>query len=156
MKSYPGVLDPEIMMQFPSGTATPTFPVWIANFCGLESVLAVAGFLDPEFHEVGEHVFWDRHVAESLERRGIPSSFDGDPTTVERYYNVVNLAEFFLLSADAAVDHDGLVQAFGSVLQRFWSRALRERFPDRDYQFEISPALYKEEGLCLTFWRRRS
>lgn len=83
------------------------------------------------------------------------TSFGNDPRTVERYYNLVNLEEFFLAAADEAVERDDLIEAFGRVLEHFWGLALRTRFPDRVYGFEIARDLYAEEGLCLTFWRER-
>lgn len=156
MKIYRGILPADLMLAFPSGTAAETYPDWVANHVGLEQVLGLAGLLDPDFMEVNEHVFWDRHVAERLE--GLPPStpFGDDPTTVERYFNTINLAEFFLLAADDAVERDDLVAAFGAVLQHFWSMALRTRFPRRTYRFEITRDLFNEEGLCLTFWQERA
>ena len=156
MNRHPGILPSDIMLSFPSRTAAPTFPEWVANHVGLESILGLAGFLDPELFEVKGHVFWDRHVAERLEEIPIGTPFGDDPSTVERYFNTINLAEFFLAAADAAVHRDDLVRAFGAVLQQFWGVALKARFPDRQYQFELASDLFKEEGLCLTFWRKRS
>ena len=145
----------DIMSKFPSGTAAATFPQWVANHVGLEQILGLAGFLDPEFYEVKGHLFWDRHVAERMERVPPSTPFGDDPTTVERYFNTVNLAEFFLVAADEAVHREDLVAAFGRVLQHFWGMALRARFSDRTYRFEIAPDLFLEEGLCLTFWQER-
>jgi len=156
MKKHQGILASDIMLKFPSGTAVSAFPEWVANHVGLESVLGLAGFLDPEFFEVNGHVFWDQHVAERLAQVQISTPFGDDSTTVERYFNTINLAEFFLAAADAAVHCDDLIHAFGLVLQQFWSRALRERFPDHQYRFEIVHDLFQEEGLCLTFWRERA
>lgn len=145
------------MRQFPSGTAATTFGDWVANHVGLEQVLGVAGFLDPEFVEVQGHLFWDRHVGEDLAKlEALNTPFGSDPETVERYYNIVNLSEFFLAAADQAVDRNDLVEAFGRVLQRFWNFALRTRFPDRIYCFEVAQNLFDEEGLCFTFWQDRT
>lgn len=157
MKVYDGILPREIMQQFPSGTAAATFGDWVANHVGLEQVLGLAGFFAPEFVEVKGHVFWDRHVGEDLEKlEQLSTPFGDDPETVERYYNIVNLGEFFLASADQAVHQEALLEAFGRVLQHFWSLALGTRFPDRVYRFEVDHDLFDEEGLCLTFWQDRS
>lgn len=156
MKTYKGILTTDIMQQFPSATAAATFGDWVANHVGLEQVLGLAGFLAPEFVEVKGHLFWDRHVGEDLELVEPNTPFGNDPKTVERYYNIVNLAEFFLASADQAVHREDLIEAFGRVLQHFWSMALRTMFPDRVYCFEIASDLFDEGGLCLTFWQERS
>lgn len=155
MKVHRGSLPAEIMLTFPSGTAASTFPEWVANHVGLEQTLGLAGFLDPEFYEVHGHLFWDRHAAERLEQTRPTTPFGDDPATVERYFNTINLAEFFLLAADEAVHRSDLVEAFGRILQHFWGTALRARFPERRYRLELAPDLFKEEGLCLTFWQER-
>jgi hypothetical protein len=155
METRYGILRPEIMMGFPSGTAAATFPEWVANHAGLEQLLCVAGMLDPPFHEVKGLVVWDKHVADRLERVEPSTPFGSDPQTVERYFNTINLTEFFLMGADDALEQDDLVKAFGRVLQHFWALALRSRFPDRTYRFEIADDLFKEEGPCLTFWQER-
>ncbi|MBN8613446.1 MAG: hypothetical protein J0L92_22825 [Deltaproteobacteria bacterium] len=159
IKTHQGVLPREVLHQFPlrSPPTTHGYAEWIPNFAGLEHVLGVAGLLDPDFHEVGEHVFWSRGVAEGFERVGVVGTrFGNDPVTVERYSNIVNLEEFFLAAADEAVDSDELLAWFAVVLERFWQRALRAHFPERRYLFEVTRNLYDEEGLCLTFWQDRS
>jgi len=151
-----GLLEPELMLRFPSGTGARTFAEWVANHVGLEQLLGLAGFLCPDLFEVDGHVFWDRYVAERVEQtRPIHTPFGDDPATVERYFNTINLGEFFLASSDDAVHQEDLLQAFGQVLREFWGRALRARFPERQYEFEIAPDLFTEEGLCFTFWRVR-
>jgi hypothetical protein len=153
----PGLFEVELMSRFPSRTAARSFSEWVANHVGLEQLLGLAGFLCPDFFEVDGHLFWDRNVAERLQRsRSLVTPFGDDPTSVERYFNTINLGEFLLASADDAVHRDDLLWAFGDVLRTFWGQALRDRFPDREYEFEIAPGLFQEEGLCLTFWRVRS
>jgi hypothetical protein len=156
MRKGRGVLEPSLMSNFPSGTAAGTFSEWVANHVGLEQLLGLAGFLSPEFFEVEGHVFWDRYVAERLEQtRPLHTPFGDDPVTIERYFNTINLGEFFLASADEAVHQEQLLQAFGHVLREFWGHALRVHFPESEFRFEIAPDLFNEEGLCFTFWRVR-
>ena len=155
MKVHEGIVPAALMSRFPSGTAAATFPDWVANHVGLEQILGAAGVFAPELVELNGCLFWDRHVAEKLEGIELSTPFGNDLETVERYYNLFNLAEFFLASADEAVHRSELVTAFGRVLAHFWSMALRERFPDRVYRFEISCDPFDEEGLCLTFWQDR-
>jgi hypothetical protein len=140
------------MSHFPSGTGATNFSDWVANHVGLEQLLGLAGFLSPDFFEIDGHLFWDEHVAERLkELTSFQTPFGDDPATVERYFNTINLGEFFLASADDAVFRDELLQAFGNVLREFWGLALRARFPNRKYEFEIGRGLFGEEGLCFTF-----
>ncbi len=149
------LLQPELMQLFPSGTAAPTFAEWVANHAGLEQILGVAGMLSPSFHEVQGIIVWDKHVADRIQEVELGTPFGDDPETVERYFNTLNLAEFFLMAADEAVEQDALLDAFGRVLEHFWTLALRERFPERTFRFERADDLYNEEGPCLTFWQER-
>lgn len=157
MNRIEGVVSPELMSRFPSGTEAQTFADWVANHVGLEQVLGLAGFLMPDFFEVGEYLFWDMHVAEKLNQlTSVWTPFGDDPSTVERYFNVINLGEFFLASADAAVYREDLLLAFGSVLQHYWGLALHIRFPESRFGFEIAHNLFDEEGVCFTFWQIRT
>ena len=155
METLNKMLTPEIMKLFPSGTAAPTFPEWVANHAGLEQLLSIAGMLSPSFHEVKGHVVWDMHVADRLEKVVPGTPFGNDPETVERYFNTINLVDFVLMGADEALDKDALVEVFGAVLRHFWGIALKARFPDRNYCFELGNDLFDEEGACLTFWQDR-
>ncbi len=156
MKTYEGILPTTIMQKFSSASAAATFGDWVANHVGLEQLLGLAGIFAPEFVEVDGHLFWDRHVAEDLVKVvALTTPFGSDAETVERYYNLVNLAEFFLAAADQAVHQEELVEAFGLVLKHFWALALRARFSDRRYHVEVEHDLFDEEGLCLTFWQER-
>lgn len=154
METHPGLFSPEIMLGFPSRTAAFNFGEWVANHVGLEQVIGLAGFLEPEFVEFRGHLFWNSRIPQ--EAASLRTNFGNDAETVERYFNVICLAEFFLFSADDAVDEPKLVLAFGELLRHFWGRALAARFPEREYRFEIADDLYGEEGLCLTFWQVRS
>jgi hypothetical protein len=145
MKIYRSSLPIAVLHSLPSGSGQPTYPVWAANHVGLEQILGVAGFLDPEFYEVKGHVFWDWFVAERREERSvITTPFGNDPRTVERYYNIVNLDEFFLLSFDEAVQTKSAIEIFGQVIEHFWGIALKMKFPERVYRFEIAPDLFDE------------
>jgi hypothetical protein len=155
METHCGNLTTDIMLKFPSESAAATFPEWVANHVGLEQLLGLAGFLDPDFYEVKGHLFWDRRIGERAGQIALVTPFGNDAATVERYFNTLNLAEFFLLAADEAVHRVELVEAFGRVLQHFWSMALKTRFPKRTYRFEIASDVFNEEGLCLTFWQER-
>jgi hypothetical protein len=155
MKEYSGILDPGIMSLFPSGTQTESFADWVANFAGLEQCLALGGMFWPSFFEINGLIFWDGDVARKIERDGPASRFGDDPVAVEKYWNIFNLIEFHLMAADGAQSEPQLVEAFGRLLQHFWSRALAERFPGRRFEFEIGENMFDEDGLCLTFWQVR-
>ena len=151
MKPTKSVLPPEIMNHFPSGTGLPTFSQWVANLVALEQLIGVAGLLAPAFYEVGNYVFWDEAVAKSLDGKSASTPFGDDPESVERYYNVLNLEEFFLSSADSSLADEELVLAFGHVLQHFWGLALRVAFPERTFMFDVLRDPFDEDGICLTF-----
>jgi hypothetical protein len=155
VKEHRGILDRTIIEAFPSQRVTKAIPTWVANWAGLEECLAVASLLAPAFYEVENLIVWDVNVARKLERDGLISPFGNDPATLEKYWNIFNLAEFNLLEDIAAQEEPLSVEAFGRVIHHYWSRALVERFPDRWFEFEIRNAMFDEAGLCLTFWQVR-
>ncbi len=59
------------------------------------------------------------------------------------------------MAADEAVEQDALLDAFGGVLEHFWTLALSSRFPERTFRFERADGLFNEEGPCLTFCQER-
>ena len=151
-----GLLDRDLLLKFSTMPYAGTFSTWVGNCVRLWEVLGIAGFLSPDFFEVGEYLFWDLDVAERIAQtdpRVLP--FGDDPCAFERHFNTINLARFFLTSGGKAVEQDELIHAFGRVLRHFWGLALRDRFPERRYEFEIAHGLRGEEGLCFTFWRVR-
>lgn len=156
MEMIDGLLRPTLMQRFPSRTAASSFGDWVANHAGLEQVLGVAGWLAPEFVEIEGHVFWDRESVGVLgPERSLTTPFGNDSKTIERYGNLLNLVEFFLAAADAAVAVPELVDAYGEVLTHFWGMALKLKFPDRRYCFAVESDLYDEMGPCFTFWQSR-
>jgi len=149
-----GLFEPDLMIRFPSKSAARTFPDWVAKHVGLEHVLGVAGFLSPDFFELGKYLFFDRSLEEDRDlSRPFSTPFGDDQATIERYYNIVHIGDFFIVVFDEASEQDEAIAGFGRVLQEFWGRTLRDRFPDRCYHFKSSDDLYDEDEPCVTFWR---
>ena len=153
MKVYKSNIDVRIMEYFPSKTAAATFPDWVANHAGLEQCIGVMGLLDPPFYEIRDMVFWNLHVADKLRSIEPTTPHGNDSETVEKYFNLFNVSEFFLMAATEAVDIEELVQSFGQSLKYFWAMALQKRLPEKSFEIELSDNLFDEEGLCLTFWQ---
>jgi hypothetical protein len=138
----------------PSDYPIKSFGNYVANCVPLQHVLAVAGLLIPEFVSLHDHVLLRQNLKDSdLEKTHFTTRFGADKRTVERYYNLTSIEEFFLLAADESSQYEHMLKTFAHVLEHFWGIALSDAFPNRRFEFEIANDLYDEEGLCITFWQ---
>lgn len=137
-----------LMSKFPSGHPETGFENYIANKVPLEGLLASIAFALPQFLETKEGA-----VVRLVEHGEITlgTKFGSDIKTLERYNNLLNLDELYLLAEDASSHSEELVERLGSVLRETWRLALEMQFPDRIFEVELEEDLFDETGLCLTF-----
>lgn len=148
------ILTDEIFEWYPNKYPFKSFINSVANFVDITGVISVAGLFLPEFIEHDKCIFFKENVEKKInEVKHISSPYGDDPKAIERYRNLFNLDEFFLFAADDACDDIRLVKKFGELLEYFWSRRLKELYPDKSFKFELAEDLYDEDGLCLTFWQ---
>ncbi len=154
MKKMKEILSGEVFGWYPNRYPFKSYVNSVANFVDINGVIAVAGLFSPEFIEYKDHIFLNENVDELLEKNIIfPCPFGGDKKTTERYYNLFNLEEFFILTADESSGDLRMVKKLGDLLLYFWSIKLKETFPNRRFRLEIAEDLYDEHGFCLTFWQ---
>ena len=149
------ILSEDIFDWYPNKYPSKSFIDSTMNFVDMNGVIAVAGLFIPEFIEYKDHIFLKENIEPRLEKDKIfPCPYGYvDKAEVERYYNLFNLEEFFILTADETSRDLRMVKKLGGLLEYFWSRRLQELFPERKFNFEIKEDLYDEHGFCLTFWQ---
>jgi len=154
MNKIDKILSGEIFEWYPNKYPFKSFINSVANFIDINGVISVAGLLSPQFVSINNCIFLKENVEKKLkEGKHISSPYGNDLKTIERDHNLFNLDEFFLFAADDACDDIRLVKKFGELLEYFWSRRLKELYPDKSFKFELAEDLYDEDGLCLTFWQ---
>ena len=148
------ILNEEIFDWYPNKYPSKSFIDSAMNLVDINSIIAVAGLFAPEFVELQGHIFLLDNVKVRIEKDEVFSSpYGKDKATIERYNNLFHLGEFFIVTASEASRDIRMLNKFGKLLIFFWSRRLKEIFPDKSFNFEIEYDLYDEDGLCLTFWQ---
>lgn len=173
MKIYQGNIPKESLNLFVSDIGTGEFFSYVGNLVSLEQAISVIGLLSPDFIEVEGHVFWlpdaQQYDPQKFHLKGLvetESSVLEQSTTrreVERYRNIFSINQFFSKWEDApgrpvfkvglSEEDYRLCHLFAEQITRYWSRALSDSFPEREFQFEIADDLLDEYGVCLTFWQ---
>ncbi len=155
MKKIEEILNGEVFDWYPNRYPFRSYINSVMNFVDMNGVISVAGLFSPRLIEYKNHVFLAKNVGNMLEKNTLfpcPCG-NGDRKTTERYYNLFNLEEFFIETADETSDDLRMVKKFGNLLLYFWGIKLRESFPKRRFKFEIAEDLYDEHGFCITFWQ---
>ncbi|WLH37894.1 hypothetical protein PSH79_11535 [Pseudomonas sp. FP2196] len=173
MKIYQGNIPKESLNLFVSDIGASEFFSYVGNLVSLEQAISVIGLLSPDFIEVEGHVFWlpdaQQYDPQKFHLKGLvetESSVLEQSTTrreVERYRNIFSINQFFSKWEDApgrpvfkvglSEEDYRLCHLFAEQITRYWSRALSDSFPEREFQFEIADDLLDEYGVCLTFWQ---
>lgn len=152
MKFYEGNISNSLMSNYKSGTAVDSFSDWVANNANIEQFLSIAAMLDPTFYEVESRLFWSQSIAKRVEDQGLRSPVGDEPSLAQRYLNVLNLDEFFLLGYTESQEDEKLIAALASCVENHWDRSLQLRFPSRKHIVEVQENLFDESGLCVTFF----
>ncbi len=154
MKKIKDILNGNVFEWYPNRYPFKSYINSVMNFVDMNGVIAVAGLFSPKFVEYKDHVFLNENVEERLKKNIIfPCPFGQDKKTTERSYNLFNLEEFFIETADESSGDLRMVKKLGDLLLYFWSIKLKESFPSKQFKFEIAEDLYDEHGFCLTFWQ---
>lgn len=118
---------------------------------GVELAAAFSKLFWPDFIEVGGCVV----LAEQYN----PQSFDAwraqfgeDRSRTEEMVNHVHMYDLFPNDSNPDADQ-GVAAYLASVLIRCWAAALREAFPDRDFEFSLATEP-DDYGPTVTFWQR--
>lgn len=151
----------KIVEGFPSlGELRGLSPYYSDSFFGfvyssvsMDMIFAVSAIFCPTFCEIEDHVFLIDYAFRfsRVEDIVFNSKYGSDKRTVEQYSNIICLSEFpNIVGYEAKVDDD-FSPDLARVLEYFWSRRLKESFPDREFVFEIGKDMFDEDGWCLTF-----
>ena len=144
------LLNREIMKLFPSHTyiSDHDFKDWVANNVTMEQTLGVCGFLFQKFCERDRLILRDIVLTQKFNYS--QNKRFRDKKNVERYINLENISEFFLLSADASSEHPVLQVKLAEIIGFSWELTATKLFPSRRFESEVVQNLYDESGVCVT------
>lgn len=150
---YESIVNESILAHF-SEPKGKTLMNHAANSCGIEETLAVAAVFWPALIEIEDCIFIKDFFSGNIENfHQLIQQFNGNKQSIERFVNAWSLADFFLLADSPSVHDDALITMFGSVLNLFWEKRLKELFPTKNFIFEIGEAIEGERGLTITFYQ---
>lgn len=149
-KVYESIVSEDILNEFPNRMGQSLMN-HAFNTCHIEDYLSVVSVLAPRLVEVNGCIFIEEFYNgdyESLEQQ-----FSGDKKKIEQFVNTWSLGEFFLLSRDESVDNDAIFDEFCMVVQHFWTRRVKDLFPERNIAVEIGWELVGESGMAITMYQ---
>jgi hypothetical protein len=150
MNRYKSIVDIELMEHFQSQYPKKSFFNYVSNLVGLEGFISVAGVLMPEIIEVEGCIFLSENYPMLKEQ--LKTRFGDDKKTLERYTNLLNLSEFYLMAADDLSLDESWQFKHGEIIKAFWEKYLNYLFPQIEFEFELTKnGLFDEHGVCLTF-----
>ncbi|WP_146816358.1 hypothetical protein [Alkalibacillus haloalkaliphilus] len=123
----------------------------VANPCSIEDFIAVASVLCPEVIEVKGCTFISDLYQNNIER--LEEQFENDRKKIEQFVNTWSLGDFFLEAYTESVENEKLINQFGETLVYFWSRRVKELFPEKNIVVEIDDGLMGESGLAITLYQ---
>ncbi|GAA4482128.1 hypothetical protein [Gluconacetobacter asukensis] len=167
-----GKIPKNVLNLFSSDIGATDFFGYVGNMVSIEQATAVIGILSPDFVEYNNHIFWKADSSDFSPQSALTGFRENKPgqllpsterRDVERYQNNFSVNQFFSKWEDSPgspvlkvglteKDHK-LCHIFARQIEQYWHIALRECFPDRNFEFEVADNILDEYGVCLTFFQ---
>lgn len=124
----------------------------MANTCTIDDVLAVSSVLCPELVQVNNCIFISELYQGNID--GLERQFKNNRRKIEQFVNSWSLGDFFIGSHTDSVDNEKILKQFGDVLVYFWSRRVKEVFPEKNVIVELGMNIMGESGLTITMYQK--
>jgi hypothetical protein len=153
-----GIVDNQIFQEFEEQKGISLFN-HSANSCCIDDFLSIAYTLCPDIIEVNGYIFisdlFDAKGEKALKKiRQLEEQFNYDKIKVEQWVNSRSLGDFFIGSYTKSMDNDKIIDEFAKILVYYWSRRVRELFPDRNIIVKIGNEIMGELGLTITMYEQ--
>lgn len=131
-----------------------------------KDIFAIPYILTPDFIQIKDYVFvadlFNRYgektttIAKHIKKvEALEKQFDGDTVKIEQMINSWSLIDFFCTQHSMNPLSEEEIETFGDILVYFWSKRLKELFPDKDIIVETGNEIMGELGLAITVYQRR-
>lgn len=149
MKIYKGALSQdEILRNFKDYSSSDFFSSYILNNLSIYDMLAIMGFLFPEFIFINDRIYlYQNYLSYDKNEE---NRFDNSNKGREMYINNTCITDLFFLK-DNYFDKD-LQRELGDKILKFWEIKLNRDFPN--FKFDLllfENGLYDESDVCITF-----
>ena len=158
-KIYDSIVDPGIQKDIEGDWCKDLF--FLATCFGMDALIAAAHLFCPEFIEIEGYVFLkgvlDSNVGhENLNHYTIcdlEEEFNHDKKKIEMYVNMFTVyGSFFIGDQREFMGNEKVLKQFSDALIYFWSRRLKELFPEKNMRFVTGYDMFDELGYMITFY----
>jgi hypothetical protein len=155
---YKSVVDENILEKFETQRGITLFD-HSANSNFIDDFISAAYVLCPNIIEVDGYVFiadfFKATNQEALDKlRRLEVQFSGDKKQIEQWVNSWSFGDFFIGKNCSSMDNEEILSQFGDILVFYWSRRVKELFPNRNIVVEYGEAIMGECGLTITLYQR--
>jgi len=131
-----------------------------ANSNFIDDFISAAHVLCPDIIDVDGHVFIGEYLEcvgdpkedPSLKLKRLKSDHNNDKRKIEQWVNSWCFGDFFIGKNCKNMDNEKILFQFGDIIVYFWTRRLKEVFPDRNIIVEYGDNIMGEEGLTITLY----
>lgn len=153
-----GIVDNQIFGEFEEQKGISLFN-HSANCCCIDDFLSIAYTLCPDIIEVNGYIFisdlFDAKGEKAFEKlKQLDEQFNGDKSKIEQWVNSRSLGDFFIGSHTKSMDNDKIIDEFAKTLVYYWSRRVKELFPDRNIIVKTGNEIMGELGLTITMYEQ--
>ncbi|WP_192604384.1 hypothetical protein [Bacillus sp. OAE603] len=153
-----GFVDNQIFQEFDEQKGISLFN-HSANCCSIDDFLSIAYTLCPDIVEINGYIFiselFDAEGEEAFEKvKRLEKQFNGEKPKIEQWVNSRSIGDFFIGSYTKSMENHKIIDEFAKVLVSYWTRRVRELFPNRNFVVETGHEMMGELGLTLTMYEK--
>lgn len=155
MKNFNSIVSEDIFHEFEKQRGVNIFN-HSSNSIYIDDFISVAYVLCPKIIEIKGYIFIadflnsiDENTIEKLEKR-----FNYDIKNIEMFVNSWSFGDFFLGKDCKSMENEKILKQFGEILVYFWSRRVKELFPQKNIVVEYGDSFGGELGLAITMYQK--
>ena len=159
VKVYKSFIDEKIFNEFKSQRGDSLFN-HSANSNYIDDFISVAYVLCPDIIDVNDYIFiadffkscGEPEENELSKLRSLEKQHNNDKKKVEQWVNSWGFGSFFIGKDCESMDNEKILLQFGEILVYYWSKRVKELFPERNIIVEYGEKIMGEEGLTITLY----
>lgn len=147
---YKSIVDKSIFNEFKEQNGISLMN-HVANTCSIDDFIAVSSILCPEIIEIDGCIFISDFYHDNIQ--DLKKQFNDDRKKIEQWVNTWSLGDFFVDAHTDSIENEKIIQQFGDVLVHFWTKRIKELFPDRKIIIKLGENIMGESGLAITIFQ---
>lgn len=129
-----------------------------SNTNNIQDFISMAYVLCPDVIKINNYIFISDFILGTNDKveekvRKLEKRFNRDRTLIEKYVNSWSFGDFFIDRTESAMDDLVILKQFGDILVYYWTRRVKEVFPDENIIIEYGDEIMGELGLTITMYQ---